>query len=247
MILYFTGTGNSRYVAKRIGEIIKNEVKCINRHIKAGKTDPMHVCGNLVICTPTYSWRIPKLVEDWLTETPFVDVKNVWFVMTCGAEIGNAGKYLKELCKNKNLNYMGVAPIVMPENYIAMFKVPDKEKQKEIIEKANPKIDEIARLIRLEKKFPETRNNLYDKFVSGPVNPFFYSFCTNSKKFYAKNNCIGCGNCEQLCPLNNIKIINGRPKWGNNCTHCMSCISTCPETSIEYGRKTIGKERYYLP
>ncbi|MBS5951111.1 MAG: EFR1 family ferrodoxin, partial [Clostridium sp.] len=55
-----------------------------------------------------------------------------------------------------------------------------------------------------------------------------------------------CGKCVKLCPLNNIELVKGKPKWGEKCTHCMACISRCPKEAIEYKNKTKGRNRYYL-
>lgn len=77
-------------------------------------------------------------------------------------------------------------------------------------------------------------------------NPIMYSMMISTKGFRVTDQCTGCGQCEQRCPLNNIKIANGKPVWGNQCTHCMACIAGCPHEAIEYGKKAVGKPRYYL-
>ena len=41
------------------------------------------------------------------------------------------------------------------------------------------------------------------------------------------------------CPLNNITMVEGK-----TCIHCSACINRCPKLAIEYGKKTIGKNRY---
>lgn len=35
--------------------------------------------------------------------------------MDCGGEIGDADKYIRQLCSRKSFDYMGVKQIVMPE------------------------------------------------------------------------------------------------------------------------------------
>ena len=62
-----------------------------------------------------------------------------------------------------------------------------------------------------------------------------------------KEKCIGCGKCDRVCPLGNIRMENGQPRWGENCTHCMACICGCPTEAIEYGKKSVGKPRYRCP
>lgn len=246
MVLFFTGTGNSRYVAMRIANVLGNELLRMNDRIKAGDSSPVKTDERLVIVTPTYAWRIPLLVENWLRRTEFPGTKQAWFVMTCGSEIGNAAKYNHALCLEKQLTYMGTAQIIMPENYISMFNAPQVEEARRIVAKAEPDIDRLHSSIADHQAFPVPRNNLYDHFMSGPVNQIFYSFFVKSKAFMAGNTCTGCGQCARLCPTNNITIQNGRPVWGGGCTHCMACICRCPAEAIEYSKKSIGKPRYYF-
>ena len=82
MILYFSGTGNSKYVAKRIADALGDEIVNLNARIKASDTSPIETGERLVIVTPTYAWRIPRIVRDWLLRTELHSAKQVWFVMT---------------------------------------------------------------------------------------------------------------------------------------------------------------------
>lgn len=63
-----------------------------------------HTSRPWVIVAPTYAWRIPHIVREWIENTPFMGNKNMYFILTCGGSIGNAGKYLAKLCKRKNMN-----------------------------------------------------------------------------------------------------------------------------------------------
>ena len=58
---------------------------------------PVHSDRPWVVVVPTYAWRIPRIVEAWLKNTELVGDKRIYFVMTCGGSIGNAGKYLERL------------------------------------------------------------------------------------------------------------------------------------------------------
>ena len=118
--------------------------------------------------------------------------------MTCGSEIGNADKYNRELCAEKAISCMGTAQIVMPENYIAMFSAPQADKARQIVAKAEPSIDRAIAAIQSNQPFAPTRNKLYDRFMSGPVNPIFYKFFVKANAFTASSACIGCGQCGKL-------------------------------------------------
>ena len=227
MILYFSGTGNSKYAAQRIADGLGDTLCSMNERIKAGDTSPVETGSRLVIVTPTYAWRIPRLVRDWLLHTELHGATQVWFVMTCGSEIGTA-------------------QLIMPENYIAMFNAPQPEEARQIVDRAEPDIDRAIAAIREGHAFPPTRCKLYDRFMSGPVNPIFYGCFVKDRAFTVSDACIGCGQCARLCPTNNITLREGKPVWGGDCTHCMACICRCPAEAIEYGRKSAGKPRYHF-
>ena len=70
MILYFSGTGNSKYIAERLADSLKDTLLCLNSRIQAGDTSALDTGERLVIVTPTYAWRIPRLVQEHLLHTP---------------------------------------------------------------------------------------------------------------------------------------------------------------------------------
>ena len=246
MILFFSGTGNSNYVAKRIADALGDEIVNLNARIKASDSSSIETGERVIIVTPTYAWRIPRVVRDWLLKTELRGAKQAWFVMTCGSEIGNADRYNRELCTEKAISCMGTAQIVMPENYIAMFSAPQADEARQIVAKAEPSIDRAIAAIQRNQPFAPTRNNLYDRFMSGPVNLIFYKFFVNADAFTVSDACISCGQCAKRCPMNNVTLKDGKPVWGRNCTHCMACICYCPVSAIEYGKKSVGQPRYHF-
>lgn len=245
MILYFSGTGNSEYVAKRIGKETNDTVINLFEKIRNNDISEMYSESAWVVVVPTYAWRIPRLIEKWLEQTALNGNKNIYFVMTCGENVGNAGKYLEKLCLKKKMSYHGCMGIIMPENYIALFSTPNEETALQIIERAESVIDQAAAHIKRGSLFPQTNISFKDKIISGIVNDFFYPTTVHAKKFYATDDCISCGKCSNVCPLHNIRMNNGRPIWGNHCTHCMACICRCPTEAIEYGKHSQGLPRYF--
>ena len=244
MIIYFTGTGNSKYVAHMLADNLEEEsvdsFNYIKNHIAAEFTS----AKPWIFVAPTYCWQLPHLFQDFIRTTNFAGSKDAYFLMTCGSDIGNAGEKIRALCDEVGLNYKGVMKVVMPENYIAMFEVPQEEVANRIVLVAKRSISKAVRLLQKEECFPENKTNLIDKFKSGPLNPFFYKMFVKAKPFCATDACISCGKCANACVLNNISMVEGKPKWGEACTHCMACICGCPTKAIEYGKKSKGKPRY---
>lgn len=247
MILYFTATGNSAFTAERIGAVTGDEVTDLFPYFRKEKPPVFSSGRPWVIVSPTYAWQLPRMVRDLLLRAELKGNREIYFVLTCGDSIGNAAPYLKEFCRKKQMIYKGCQEIVMPENYLAMFPVPGKEEAEAIIKKAVPGIERTAALIRDGQNLPEKKIRALDHILSGPVNRLFYRFQVSAKKFSAGEDCISCGRCARACPLGNIEMKEGRPVWGRECTHCMACICICPVQTIEYGKKTKGKNRYRCP
>lgn len=246
MIVYYTGTGNSRYVAQRFAAALGDDLITANEYIRNDTPADLHSDRPWVFVSPTYGWQIPHIFAAFLRRGRFTGSRKAYFVMTCGSEIGNADKYNRELCTEKTISCMGTAQIVMPENYIAMFSAPQADEAREIVAKAEPNIDCVIASIQRNQPFAPTRNNLYDRLMSGPVNPIFYKFFVKADAFTVSDACIGCGQCAKLCPMNNVTLKDGKPVWGKVCTHCMACICYCPVSAIEYGKKSVGQPRYHF-
>ena len=66
MILYYTGTGNSAYAARRIAAAIGDEAVDLFSRLRDEDTSPIESQKPWVIVTPTYAWRVPRIVRDWL-------------------------------------------------------------------------------------------------------------------------------------------------------------------------------------
>ena len=246
MIFCFSGTGNSWYIAERLADALQDSLVNLNAKIKAQGVKTVQTGQNVVLVVPTYAWRIPRIVSEWLRKIKLNGAARIWFVMTCGSEIGNAAKYNRQLAVRKHLQYMGTKQIIMPENYIAMFGTPEDAEAREIVQRAEPDIAEAIRHVKEGQFFPAPRNNLYDLVMSATVNPIFYPVFVKANAFQTSATCIGCGKCVRRCPMNNIQLKDGKPVWGSNCTHCMACICYCPAEAIEYGKKSVGKPRYHF-
>ncbi len=247
MIVYFTGTNNSRWCAELLAEVLGDE--CINSFyfIKDGIAAELISDKPWVFVAPTYAWQLPRLFVEFLRAANFDGAKDAYFVMTCGSEIGNAAAVNETLCQELGLCYRGTWQQALPENYIALFDLPKEKKIRAMVAAGRPAMAEAAGYVARGENFPARKAGAVDKLKSGIVNEGFYQYYISAKKFTASADCVACGKCVELCPLNNITLQDGKPRWGANCTHCMACISFCPTEAIEYGRTSCGKKRYHGP
>lgn len=246
MILYFSGTGNSEYVAKRIAQQTGDEILNLFDKLRTEDNSPMESETPWVIVCPTYAWQMPRIVRDWLLATPLNGCDTIYFVLTCGNSIAGAGLYAKAVAAEKEMTYRGTAPVVMPENYIAMFETPDQEKALQIVDDAEDSIDKIADLISKGAFLEELGGG---RLQSMTLNVAFNKLAVSDKKFVTNDDCTSCGQCVKSCVVENIflDMDTRKPIWTSRCIHCMACINRCPFHAIEYGKVTENRERYRCP
>lgn len=244
MVLYFSGTGNSRYVAKKIAEACGDEIISINKRLKEHDCSPVFSEKPLVFAGPVYAGRLPRVMEEYIRKTDFTGTKHAYFIATCAQTPWITVEYAEKLCKEKSFSLLGFSSIVMPQGYVAGGGTQPKQVNDKILSEAEPKILNIANAIRDKQPLPDEQPG--KAIMSRLLNPIMYSMMISAKGFSVTDKCTGCGKCVTRCPLNNVKLVNDKPVWGKDCTHCMACIAGCPAEAIEYGKKTQGKTRYYL-
>ena len=247
MVVYFSGTGNSRYAASMLAHRTGDTLTDAGRDIQTGHPAQLDAQRPWVFVSPTYAWRIPHLFADYLRQGQFTGSRDAYFVMTCGADIGGAEAHLRKLCAEKGWNFRGVLEVVMPENYLAMFPVPEDADCVPIMDSARTTLEDGIAAIQQGVPFAPRKKRFPDGLKSGLVNRLFYRFIVHAKPFHITRSCASCGRCAQVCPLNNIQMVDGLPQWGDQCTHCMRCITLCPMKAIEYGKRSVGKPRYRCP
>ena len=247
MILCFSGTGNSRYCADFLAHRLDDEVIDLFSYLKNSIAADLISGRPWIVVSPTYAWQLPHLLRDFLKTASFSSSDQVYFVMTCGSDVGDAPQKNASLCRELGLRCMGTLEVVMPENYIALFDAPEQAEALSIIQAAHPILEEAAHRISRGESLPAHSRRPCDRLKSGPINRAFYPLIVKSKAFTVSDACIHCGKCQERCVTNCITHTDGKPVWGAGCTHCMACICGCPVSAIEYGKASLGKPRYQCP
>ena len=250
MILYFSATGNTRFIAEEIAARTGDASLDLLKRIREKDYSPITSDKPFVVCVPVYVCEIPPFIIDLIRNTPLEGNKNIYFVCTSGGYSGICSTMAKRLARKKDLNYMGSADFKMPRNYIANSTYPEltEEEIRHRIDVSYKHIPEIARLIKDEQKLVKLSKHvwLFEILITVPFTPVWTRIKQGVKRFSVSDKCIGCRKCANLCPLKVIRADEkGRPVWdARMCAHCMSCIQNCPVEAIEYGDITQPKKRY---
>ena len=83
MVIYFSGTGNSRYTAEIIAKEIGDDCVSLNKRMKEGDLSPLSSEKPFVLVAPVYAGRIPKIVEEHIEKTQFTGNNKIYFIFTC--------------------------------------------------------------------------------------------------------------------------------------------------------------------
>lgn len=249
MIFYYSGCGNSRFIAKSIAESLNDKLVFIPEAQREGKFE-YNLAENetLGFVYPIYSWRPPHLVEEFVNDLKINGKPSyVWTAVTCGDNVGETEKIFRKELGTIGLNLDGAFCFKMPNTYVNMvgMSVDEPEIANEKIAKAKEKLPKVIDLIKQHAKYSDMIKGGLSSFKSNVIGSGFYKWASD-KPFFSTDDCISCGMCAKVCPLQNITLENGRPVWHGNCNTCDACYHYCPKNAIQYGKKTKGKGQYHF-
>lgn len=248
MILFFSATGNTEYIARCLAEALGDpEAVSLNEYTRLEKKLEVRSERPYVILSPVYISTIPEVVQEVLKTAQFSGNRKAYFVMTCAGDKSASAYFAAKICRQAGLRYMGTAHLTMPQDYLIYFKVKEPEENRRIVAAAEKKLPALTEQICREEPFAETRVGKLHVSVIRPVSVLFQRYFIDPAKFTVSQACVSCGRCAKVCPLGNIRMQEGKPVWGKHCIHCTACINRCPRKAIEYGTKTAGKKRYSAP
>jgi len=249
MIFYFSGCGNSRFIAKEITAALNENLNFIPDLQREGYSECLINDGeSLGFVFPIYAWSHPKLVEDFIISVQWKGNPNyVWFACTCGDEMGMTREAFEKILLSVGLHLDASFCFKMPETYLdfPFFKLDSKESEEKKIADARRKLPGVISQIRNKEKSSDVILGSFPKFKTNFIRHGFTKIVSD-KKYFSTDSCIGCGKCVKVCPLKNITLENGHPKWNGNCTQCMACYQYCPTNAVQYGNCTKGKGQYHF-
>jgi ferredoxin len=240
MIFYFSGTGNSRWVAQEIARQTNDEAVDIAmlRKIGAPHYEPAED-ETIGFVFPIHAWRAPEIMSDFAGGMKYDESNFVFAVATCGGDAGNAmALFAEKVPVNSRFT------IAMPHNYIKSYPVDSPQKVEERINNAKAKLPEISRSILAKEPTTDILKGKLAGLKTGLVGGLFIHFALKSSGYFVDDTCNSCGKCVTVCPIDTISLQKGKPVWAKPCTQCAACIHVCPVAAIQDGKKSRENGRY---
>lgn len=250
MIFYFSGTGNSEWVARQLAAQLNDQLRFIPEEMKGTSDYTLRPNEKLGFVFPVYAWRVPRFILRFIRRMKVKNVSYVYFVATCGDDTGRMDRYFLKAARRKGWKVACGFSIIMPEAYVSLpgFDVDDKMKENRKLREAKTRLDEISTFIADSRQGRfETLRGAIPWTKSLLLGWFFNTFLMSHKPFHTNGKCTGCGKCAQVCPMKNIEMAEQAPLWHKDCVGCLRCYHSCPIHAIEYGRWTRDKGQYLFP
>ncbi len=242
MILYFSATGNSKYVAQRIAKALGTECVSIE---KVTERELTNVHG---FVSPVYAWGIPSVVEDFLVSHRLQKGGGpLFFVVTYGTTHGQSCYWANQALKTgSGMTFDAYYSVRMPDTWTPIFNLSDAEKVAATNEKAEPQLQQVIELISQGSTGDHASGRM--PAIARIVHRPYYKTMRQTKHFSVEDGCVGCGLCAKKCPVQAIEIQDGRPVWvKDQCAACLRCLHTCPKFAIQHGKRTKAHGQYRNP
>ncbi len=235
-ILYFTGTGNSLYAAKRIG----GEIISIPQAVKENRYE--FEDDKIGIIAPCYGFTVPKMVTEFLSKATLKS-PYIFLIVTYGNNAGNATGWVKNFAEKYGIQISYANTLLMIDNYLPQYDLKEQFKMEKHTEES---LDQIIEDINNEKhEILESGVGMKVATNLMRVGLEKVTFINSPKEFSVNDNCIHCGICTKVCPRGNIDLTGEKPVFHDSCEFCLSCVNNCPKKAIVFNRdRNKGEVRY---
>ncbi len=223
-IFYFTGTGNSLYVAKRIG----GELYSIPQMIKEGKYEFEDEVIGFVF--PCHGFGMARIVSDFIKKVKF-KADYFFAIMTYGGNPSSGLRHMELVGREAGIKFNYTNEILMIDNYLSTFKMEEEMKNKDP-KKIEERLSEIIADIKNRRNLLIRKgiaSNTMAKYGRRLADKLSYNYAF--KKFIVMDNCTSCKICEKVCPVSNIEVTK-KPEFSHKCEMCLACIHHCPQNAI---------------
>ena len=263
-LYYFTGTGNSLAVARRLaGAIPGAEFLPI-----LGAARHEHPTGALGLVFPVHMVGVPIPVRRYLETTNLSGLDYFFAVGTFGGTPGKVGAYINNLLRSRGGRLLddyfplrmilntpkGVAPrALMTMNWAEKIRKDDVDA---MVERTVPEIASIARTVIAHRTgVCNTGDSIAHSRVpkAGVAMRLLWKAAdgsTPSLSFLVDaQSCTGCGICSEVCPSGRVVLNKTTPQWDivHPCYFCYACFNFCPEQAIGVQHYTFKTGRYHHP
>lgn len=225
-ICYFSATGNSLYVARRIGGKLLSIPQLMRQ-------DEICIADDAIgVVCPCYNVEMPMMVRDFMRKA-HLKTGYFFFVYTFGEGIAESFAHAKLAAEEAGLTLAYVNAIQMVDNFIPYFDMQqqiDSLKRKNVEGQIERLLVDIAARKTVEVEITKQTEENMAKYHKQLAEQFLRK--DTALSYRVNDDCIRCGICVKVCPANNITITEAEVQFSDHCEVCYACLHNCPKTAI---------------
>ncbi len=242
LLVYFSQGGTTARLAERIAAtLVDAGLDVTMQNLSRNRAFPSARGFDLLgVGSPTYFFRPPFNVIDFLEALPDLSGLATFVFMTHGSYLGGAGTSIRRALRAKGGRELGYASYRGEDYFLPYLKQgylfsPGHPTEGELDEAAAFGREVVARAAG--KQFSRVDEEPQLGWVYGVervATSRLFARRLYSRSFRVNRTaCNGCGLCVRLCPTRNIAAdAAGRPEWGRDCLLCLTCEMKCPMDAI---------------
>ncbi len=233
VVIYFSGTGNSKYVANKFAHEMSYNCYSIEDNVTF---DEIIKNSDIVtLCHPIHFSSAPIIFVDFLKKYS-IYLKSKKLIIFCTQQFfsGDGARSSVDYIENSNVIY--AKHFNMPSNLVSMpvYSVLTKGNVEKAIIKADKEICKVVSDLKNNITKKQGFNKTSIKLGLVQRKDFYKRYKIRNVKARVSTDCILCNACVKKCPTKNLKKEKG--KIVNNpssyCTMCMRCVNICPSRAI---------------
>lgn len=231
VMVYFSGTGNSKFIAEQFAERMGIEAYSIEQDL-----DFDVVFANvdtIAVCYPIYGSCVPAIMREFVEDhRHYFETKKLIIFCTQMLFSGDGARAFARLLDRCNERVLYAEHFLMPNNICNFFLFPMTEKEK--IEKQKKALKKLERVCSdIQNGIMKKRGwNVFSTLLGKTQNIAYPKMERKGKSsFRTDASCIGCGLCVKNCPTHNLELVNRKVIQKNRCTLCYRCVNLCPKQS----------------
>ena len=226
-VFYFTGTGNSLAVTKRIGGTLISIPQVID-------SDNPHYMDDVIgVVFPVYWATAPDMVLKFI-ETAKFECEYLFLLATHGGGAAASLKTVQRLAGRNGYQFSYLDDIGMIDNSMSSASI-EAQIAKQSKEKFESKMAVILKNIASRKQNHDKNTSIFwgaFTFVVSKI-PNYEKF---PQKYLIDDKCNLCKTCSKVCPAGNVEV-NDKVNFSKLCTGCLACLHNCPENAIHLKRE----------
>lgn len=225
MIIYFSGTGNSAMVARRLrqqlfGPADTPETADAARLYELSADRLLYPHRQMLTARPgepvvwvfpIYAWAPPYMVLRFIRKVKFLHGEDArhFMVCTCGDDIGRADDRWRQAIGRRQWTPLGAFSVQMPNTYVAMkgFDTDPADVAAAKLAAMPARVAAIATAIRRNYSRSDVVRGSWAWLKTNVAYPWFRAFKMNPARFTVDaSRCTRCGLCARSCPMMNITL-----------------------------------------